>query len=237
MNLDDWLGWLQCVVNGLSAGGFYALLALGYALVFGVLRFVNFAHGDLMMVGTYGVLGLGNLGCSLGLSLLGGMLLSGGSAMLIYKALYRPWSAPLKMPTSSQRFKLLLMAIAVGLLLENLLQALCGSQVRTFPFSGTDALIILFDQRLLVRVFDLEVAAVSLTMALGLNQFIRRSRFGLALRALASEPRAAILVGIPYDRIVPGTFFLGAVLATLGGALQAMITRSVYPTMGIAARV
>ena len=221
--------FLQQSLNGLSLGAIYALIALGYTMVYGVLRFINFAHSDIFMVGAFLGYYLARLvpagtvwggvivmaGAMIGCALLG---------IVIERLAYRPLR---RGPT----LNVLITAIGVSLLLEYSGQLGFGAAPRTFPaifpqrdlhFAGMD----ISSNQLLVIV----VAAVLLV---ALQFIVQRTRIGTAMRALSLNPTAAQLVGINNDVVISFTFGLGSALAAAGGILYAMNYPSIDPLMGV----
>lgn len=222
---------LQQLINGLSLGAIYALIALGYTMVYGVLRFINFAHSDVFMVGA--VIGL-ELGQHLPEGTLWGGLLvlvaaMAGCALLgvvIERLAYRPLRG-------TATLNVLITAIGVSLLLESVLQhpAVFGATPRAFPavfpvknfsFAG-----------LAVSSSQLAVIAVTAALLLALQWTVHRTRLGTAMRAVALNPQAAQLVGVNTGTVISFTFALGSALAGAGGVLYALNYPTVDPLMGV----
>ncbi len=221
------LNLLQSLINGVSVGGLYALIALGYSLVFSILKFVNFAHGDLFMLGAYLVMSLGLLALPLPLALTFGMFGCGLISVFIAKRVYQPLE-------KQDRLTLLISAVAVSLLLENGVQLFYRAEARSFPFAFNDD-IILIGEALVVRHIDILIVSVTAALAICNWVLISKTRIGMAIRAVASNRTAALISGLPVDRIVTTTFFIGAVLATVAGVLQSLTTNQLTPLMGVAA--
>jgi branched-chain amino acid transport system permease protein len=222
----DLLTLLQQLINGLSLGSLYALIAIGYTLVYGILRLINFAHGDLLMVAAYiAVMGVGlfawpwplAFGLAAGLTGLMGVLLERGA--------YRPLRR-------APRISLLISAIAASFLLENLALVIAGGRARPFPvphvFAGSFAWGGLFVPRL-----SLIIPLVTLALLVGLFLIIHRTAVGRAMRAIALDLTTVSLMGIDVNRIITFTFLLGSLLAGAGGLLWAMKYPQVNPFMGI----
>jgi branched-chain amino acid transport system permease protein len=217
---------LQQLINGLSLGGLYALIAIGYTLVYGILRLINFAHGDLLMVAAYvGVMGVGlfawpwplAFGLAAGLTGLLGVLLERGA--------YRPLR-------QAPRISLFISAIGASFFLENLVLVLAGGRPKPFPvpaaFAGTLAWHGLFIPRL-----SLIIPTVTSILLLALFYMVYRTRVGRAMRAIAQDLETTGLMGIDVNRIIAFTFLVGSLLAGAGGLLWAMKYPQVNPFMGI----
>ncbi|MBC7365437.1 MAG: branched-chain amino acid ABC transporter permease [Undibacterium sp.] len=221
--------FLQQLLNGLSLGAIYALIALGYTMVYGVLRFINFAHSDVFMVGSFigyyagkhvpertywgGLLVL--VVAMLGCALLG---------MLIERLCYRRLRG-------SATLNVLITAIGVSLLLEYSGQVFFGATPRTFPdiFPSTNfafgSLVISSNQILVIVVATLLMVALQL--------IVYRTKIGTAMRAVSLNPKAAQLVGVNNDIVISFTFGLGSALAAAGGILYAINYPSIDPLMGV----
>jgi branched-chain amino acid transport system permease protein len=220
---------LQQLINGLSLGAIYALIALGYTMVYGVLRFINFAHSDVFMVGAFVGYYLGprvptaSIGGGL-LVLMGAMVLCGLLGVIIERLAYRPLRG-------RSTLTVLITAIGVSLLLQNLGQRVFGANPKSFP--------VLFPQRnydlgggLVLSSNQVAVFVVTLLLLFALRHIVMKTRIGTAMRALSFNPTAASLVGINNDLVISFTFALGSSLAAAGGILYAMNYPSIDPLMG-----
>ena len=221
--------FLQQLLNGLSLGAIYALIALGYTMVYGVLRFINFAHSDVFMVGAF-------IGYYVGEHLPSGTVLGGlvvlaaamaGCAVLgilIERLVYRPLRGG---PT----LNVLITAIGMSLFLEYTGQLVFGATPRAFPsifpskVISVHGLIISMNQVIVILVATVLMVALELT--------VYRTRIGTAMRAVALNPKAAQLVGINIDVVISFTFGLGSMLAAAGGVLYALNYPSIDPLMGV----
>jgi branched-chain amino acid transport system permease protein len=208
--------FLQQLVNGLSLGAIYALIALGYTMVYGVLRFINFAHSDVFMVGAFAGYYMGRV---VPHETLGGGLLALVAAMLAYR--------PLR---GRSTLTVLITAIGVSLLLQNLGQRIFGPNPRSFPplFPRHDFRI----DGLVVSSAQLAVFGVTIVLLFALRWIVMKTRIGTAMRALSFNPTAASLVGINNDFVISCTFALGSSLAGAGGILYALNYPSIDPLMG-----
>jgi branched-chain amino acid transport system permease protein len=221
--------FLQQLLNGLSLGAIYALIALGYTMVYGVLRFINFAHSDVFMVGAF----IGYYaGRHLPENTLGGGLIVLTAAMIgcallgvtIERLAYRRLRGG---PT----LNVLITAIGVSLLLESSGQVFFGAEPRTFPtvFPARDFAF----GGLVISSNQLVVIAVALLLVVALQFIVFRTKIGTAMRAVALNPKAAQLVGINNDVVISFTFALGSALAGAGGILYALNYPSIDPLMGV----
>jgi branched-chain amino acid transport system permease protein len=222
----DALTLLQQLINGLSLGSLYALIALGYTMVYGILRLINFAHGDLIMVAAYlAVMGVGLFSWPWPLAAGLAVLCTGGVGVILERAAYRPLR-------KAPRISLLISAIAASFLLENLVLVLAGGRPRAFPappwLMGSLALGEVYLPRL-----SLVIPAVTALSIGGLFFLVHRTATGRAMRAIAADPETVSLMGVDVNRIISLTFFLGSLLAGVGGILWALKYPQVNPFLGI----
>ena len=221
--------FLQQLINGLALGSIYALIALGYTMVYGVLRFINFAHSDVFMVGAFIGYYMGKLvpeGTIWGglVVLFVSMLGCAALGITIERLAYRPLRGG---PT----LNVLITAIGVSLLLEYSGQVFFGAAPRTFPaiFPVTN-----FDVGgLIISTNQLAVIVVAALLVLGLQFIVYRTKIGTAMRAVSLNPKAAQLVGVNNDVVISFTFGLGSALAGAGGVLYALNYPSIDPLMGV----
>lgn len=221
--------FLQQLINGLSLGAIYALIALGYTMVYGVLRFINFAHSDVFMLGAFSgyYLGRGMAQSSLltgVLILLASMAVCALLGIIIERVAYRPLRG-------RSTLTVLITAIGVSLLLQNAGQLIFGANPKSFPklfpqknFDLPGQLALSSDQ---VMVF-----AVTVVLLFTLRYIVIHTKIGTAMRAVSFNPTAAALVGINNDRVISFTFGLGSALAAAGGILYALSYPSIDPLMG-----
>jgi branched-chain amino acid transport system permease protein len=221
--------FLQQLLNGLSLGAIYALIALGYTMVYGVLRFINFAHSDVFMVGAFigyfagRIVPEGTLWGGL-VVLLAAMAGCAVLGMLIERLAYRPLRGA---PT----LNVLITAIGVSLLLEYSGQVFFGAAPRTFPAILPSANFALGG--LVLSSNQLVVIVVAVLLMIGLELIVHRTKIGMAMRAVSLNPRAAQLVGVNNDIVISFTFGLGSALAAAGGVLYALNYPSIDPLMGV----
>jgi branched-chain amino acid transport system permease protein len=226
--------FLQQLANGIAWGSIYALIALGYTMVYGILRLINFAHGDVYMVGAFAAYflarwtGAGGANASLGaaiLVLLGAMAFCAILGMLIELFAYRP-------VRRSSRITALITAIGVSLLLENLGIRIFGADPKFFPQLIPPRRVELLPG-VVVTNHQITVVAVSVLLMVGLTLFIQRTKTGKAMRAVAFNRDAASLMGIPVNRIITITFAIGSALAAAAGVLVGLTNPKIEPLMGI----
>lgn len=226
--MDSITIFVQQLINGLSLGSIYALIALGYTMVYGIVMLINFAHGDVLMVGAYtGFYVLNTLGpspLSMGLAFLSAMIVCAVVGVTIERLAYRPLR-------SAPRLNSLITAIAVSLILQNGARVLpfVGPNPRQFPTMPT--VNIAFGQFSISNI-QIIVILVSVILMLILNYIINWTKIGKAMRAVSFDMKAASLMGIPVNKVVAFTFALGSVLAAAGGILFATAYPQIDPTMG-----
>ncbi len=220
---------LQQLLNGISLGAIYALIALGYTMVYGVLRFINFAHADVFMVGAFLAFFLGqnlpaNSIASTILVLLAAMTGCALLGTLIERLAYRPLR-------SAPTLNVLITAIGVSLLLEYSGQLFLGANPRTFPPVYPSAQLTLGG--VILSGNQLLVIGVTAALVLLLQLVIYQTKIGAAMRAVSLNPDAARLVGINVNAVIAFTFALGSALAGAGGVLYAINYPSIDPLMGL----
>ena len=221
---------LQQLINGLALGAIYALIALGYTMVYGVLRFINFAHSDVFMVGAFAGYYLARYipeGSGMGagvLVLAGAMVICALLGVVIEKLAYRPLRG-------RSTLTVLITAIGVSLLLQNLGQRVFGANPKSFPQLFPER-HFQFESGLVISSSQILVFVVTILLLFGLRYVVLRTRMGTAMRALSNNPTAASLMGVSTDRVISFTFALGSALAAAGGILYASNYPSIDPLMG-----
>ena len=223
---------LQQLINGLSLGAIYALIALGYTMVYGVLRLINFAHGDVYMLGAFAGYYLANaLDLDASPSILGAIVVTLGAmaicaviGVLIERFAYRP-------VRHHPRLTSLITAIGVSLLLEYGGQVVFGANPRFFPQMIRAEVysvggVQITNQSLLIIV-------VAIVVMLGLQFIVQRTRIGKAMRATSFNLSVAKLMGINTDYVIAFTFALGSALAAVGGVMVALAIPRIDPLMGL----
>lgn len=216
---------VQNLVDGLGRGGIYALLALGLAVVFGVLHLLNFAHGEQITVAGYTVYGLSTLGADWWLLAPAAVLAAALTGVATEKVAFR-WVR------GASPFTLLLTSFGVSIVIQALFRSLIGAKARKFsrPDWVFDTVEI---GGVNLEVYDLVVLAITAITLLALLWLMRRTLFGLALRASAEDFDAARLMGVKADRIISGAFALAGALAGVAAVLVLLRRGEADPEMGL----
>ena len=220
--------FLQQLINGLSLGSIYALIALGYTMVYGIVKLINFAHGDVMMLGAYaGYFVLRAMGANaLGMTcaFLAAMIFCGLFSIVIERFAYRPLR-------NAPRLNSLITAIAVELILQNVMRVLpfVGPNPRQFP---TMPLLNYSLGPVSISNLQLIVIILSAVLMVCLNILVNYTKTGKAMRAVSYDMGAASLMGISVNKTIAITFVIGSVLAGAGGVLYATAYPQIDPMMG-----
>lgn len=231
--------FLQHLINGVAAGTIYALVALGYTMVYGVLKLINFAHGDVMMVGVYfGYATAVQLGRGAQSSFLGVMLIflvSMGLCALLGFLIERFAYRPLR---EKPRLTALITAIGISFALSYGFQLdigfLPGAAPKAFPeIIRPTEWVVFGDHDVVIWNWQVISFAIAVSLMVGLQYLVFQTRFGRAMRAVSFDHRVAGLMGIPTNRIIAGTFMLGSALAAGAGLLYAIKDTAVQPLMGL----
>ncbi|CAH0348761.1 branched-chain amino acid ABC transporter permease [Aquabacterium sp. CECT 9606] len=223
--------FIQQLINGLVLGSMYALVALGYTMVYGIINLINFAHGEVLMVGALVswtvVTSLESLGWPgwvlLLLALLAAMVVCALLNFVIEKLAYRPLR-------NAPRLAPLITAMGMSLLLQTLAMIIWKPDYKPFPILlPDDPIEVMGATTNLVQILIIAVTAMTLA---GLMALIHGTRLGRAMRATSENPRVAQLMGVRPDRVISATFVIGAMLAALAGVMWAANYGSVQHTMG-----
>jgi branched-chain amino acid transport system permease protein len=211
-------GLIQQLINGLIMGSFYALVALGYSMVYGIIKLLNFAHGDIYMVGAFSCLTIfGVLSAFIPgwggviLSILGAMCLAAILGFLSQRFAYRPL-------LGAPRLSLLITAIGVSLILSNSVMTLTNARASFFS-SGIDSSAGFMFGNIRITYVQIIVIAVSALLMFILNLFISRTMTGKAMRAIALDKDTCKLMGVNVNKIIAVTFMIGSALAAVAGGL------------------
>lgn len=215
--------FLQQVVNGLASGSIYALIAVGYSMVYGVLELINFAHGDIFMLATFVTLGLMLAGVPWPLAMLGGILAGAIVAVIVERLAYRPLR-------DADRIAPTITAVGAALIIQNVAILVWGPQTRPFPLPFGAGLIEVGG--VIVTVLQLVIIGLAAACALGLYALVQLTPWGRAMRAIRDDPTTAELIGVPVNVIVPAVYAVGGALGVVGGILFAAYYNAVYVGMG-----
>ena len=228
--------FLQHLLNALQWGSFYALIALGYTMVYGVLLLINFAHGDIFMVGAYAgffiaafLLGLGTgipAWIILAVTIVGSMALTAGVGVTIERVAYRPLRE-----RGAHRLYLVITALMIGLFLEYLNLSTLGAADRGFPELIPTKIYSVGDVSF--TNVKLIVIGLSIVVMVGLELFLRRTKWGMAMRAISYDKIAVPLMGVPVNAIITVTFIIGSSLAALAGIMYGSAYHVISFDMGI----
>jgi branched-chain amino acid transport system permease protein len=239
----NWDVFVQQLVNGLTLGSVYALIALGYSMVYGILKLLNFAHGEVYMMGAfigYGVLTVSGgpidpmfpLWLLLSFMFVAAMLGSGLLGVVIERFAYRPLR-------EAPRIAPLISALGVSFFLQNTALLLFSADFRTYSTASLgDGALFLHGINwgpLHISLIRIIVIVTTAALMVGLALFVSRTRVGKAMRATAYDREAAAMMGIDVDRVIVITFFIGSALAGAAGVMVGLVFQRVYHFMGFIA--
>lgn len=216
--------FIQQLINGLSVGSIYALIALGYTLVYGIIKLINFAHGDIMMMGAYfAFIAVTSFGFPFWAALLFSMIMAAILGVLIERIAYKPLR-------NAPRISVLITAIGMSLFLQNLALVIFGAAPKVMP--------ALIDKRP-INIAGIQISSVTLvTLSLSiicmisLDLFIKNTKSGKAMRAVSQDKEASVIMGININRTISLTFAIGSALGALGGVLYGVAYTQIFPTLG-----
>lgn len=222
----------QIIWNGLFVGSFYALVALGYSMVYGIIKLLNFAHGDLYMLGSFiafvviggftGLMGIGSIPILL-LVLLISMLATGGIGVLIERVAYRPLR-------NSPRLSALITAVGVSFTIEYAVRQIFGAEPKVFPLQLSGQPMQVLGAR--ITMPQLILMAVAAVLMVLLQRYVMHSREGRAMRAIALDQNASLLMGVNVNKVISRTFFIGSALAGAAGVMAAAYYGTIDFLMG-----
>ncbi|NCD10353.1 MAG: branched-chain amino acid ABC transporter permease [Negativicutes bacterium] len=217
--------FLQQLINGVSLGSIYALIALGYTMIYGIIKLINFAHGDIYMVGAYfGFVATSMLGLSFLPALIFSMVAAAIVGIIIERVAYRPMR-------NAPRIAILITAIGVSFFLEYGMILIATPQPRTFPAVFEASVYNIGG--LIVNSQQIVILISALVLMAGLTYIVNKTKVGKAMRAVSFDTDAARLMGIDIDRIISMTFALGSALAAAAGVLVGIYYNSIDPLMGM----
>ncbi len=218
--------FLQHLANAVSLGSLYALLAIGYTMVYGILRLINFAHGDIFMLGTYfAFYAMTSFMLPWWAAFLIAIVLTGAFGMLLERSAYRPLR-------DSPRISVMISAIGASFLIENLAIVIFGGRPKAFPIPDLFGKIVSIAGISLARI-SLIIPVVTLIALFILNYVVNKTKIGMAMRAVSKDYEAARLMGINVNNIISFTFGAGSVLAAIGGVMWGLKYPQLIPLMGL----
>lgn len=218
---------IQQLINGVSLGSIYALIALGYTMVYGIINLINFAHGEIYMIGAYvGYALITFFGFSFFPALITSMLACGILGIVIERVAYKPIR-------KSTRISALITAISVSLFLQYGMMYFVKPETRTFPAVLASKRINIFNTGAVLDVRNLYIIFITISLMLILQFIIYRTKVGKAMRAVSLDSDAAQLMGINVDKTISYTFAIGSALAGAAGVLVGTYYNSINPLMGV----
>ncbi len=218
--------FLQQLTNGISLGSLYGLVAIGYTMVYGILRLINFAHGDLLMVASYtAIYGIAMFTLPWYISFPLAIIVTGFVGIMLDKAAYKPLR-------DAPRISLLISAIGASFLLENLALVVIGGVPKAFPRPEIFAKVVSI-HGVRIQVLTIYTPIITILLLFGLLFIVYRTKAGKAMRAASMDFETTRLMGIDLDRIIAFTFLLGSTMAGAGGIMWALKYPQVNPFMGV----
>ncbi|MBR0575433.1 branched-chain amino acid ABC transporter permease [Proteiniclasticum sp. BAD-10] len=217
---------VQQMINGVSLGSIYALIALGYTMVYGIINLINFAHGDVLMVGAYiGFALTGIFGFSFLPALVISMVACGLLGVVIEKVAYKPLRG-------GSRISALITAIAVSLFLQYGMMYFVGPESRTYKDVLPATQLKVFNTGAVIDIKSLYIIGITVLLMVLLMYITNRTKVGKSMRALSQDKDAAELMGINVNKTISYTFFLGSALAGAAGVLIGIYYSTINPLMG-----
>lgn len=218
--------WLQQLVNGVSLGSIYALIALGYTMVYGIIKLINFAHGDVFMIGAFvGFYAISSWGLGFFPALIIAMIICAILGVVIERLAY-------KRLRNATRIAALITAIGVSLLIENLVIYFRGPQLESYPKD------LIANEKINIFGADISsqsllILAVSISLMVILQFVVHKTKIGKAMRAVSHDAEAAKLMGINVDNTISATFAIGSALAGAAGVIFGLYYTKIDPLMGV----
>ena len=220
------MSFLSYLINGISLGSIYAIIALGYTMVYGIARMLNFAHGDIIMVGGFAIF---TIVSTMGLPPLLGILVAVAVCTVLGVTIERVAYRPLRGASS---LAVLITAIGVSYLLQNVALLIFGSNARQFTSVVTLPNLKLADGALTISSVTIVTIVSCILIMIGLTSFINKTKMGQAMLAVSEDNGAATLMGIDVNRTIAITFAIGSALAAVAGALLCSTYPSLTPYTG-----
>ncbi len=217
--------WIQQILNGLTIGSIYALVALGYSMIYGIIKLINFAHGEMFMLGAYmSYVAMVKLSMPFWFALVFSMIVCGFIGFVIERVAYRPLR-------NSTRISALITAIGISMLLQNLVSRYFGADIIAVPRVQLMPSITLGS--IVISGNQIVIFSVTIILLVALQYIVYHTNMGRAMRAVSTDADAASLMGINVNKTITFTFVLGCILAAAAGSLVANYYNSITPLMGV----
>lgn len=218
--------FLSYLINGISLGSVYAIIALGYTMVYGIAKMLNFAHGDVIMIGAYiSFCATQYLGLPAAVSVLMAMAVCTALGVVIEGLAYKPLR-------QAPSLAVLITAIGVSYFLQNIALLIWGTNPKSFPSVVRFGSLSLMDGRLLISSETIVTILANIVIMIALTQFTGRTKIGKAMRAVSEDKGAAELMGINVNATISMTFAIGSALAAIAGVLLCSAYPTLQPTTG-----
>lgn len=216
--------FMEQLSNGLALGSIYALTAIGFTMVYGIIRLINFAHGDIYMMGAYfSLIAITKLNMPIFFAFLFGMAIASVLGFAVSRLAYKP-------VFNSPKINLFLCAIGTSIFLENFSMLIFGPETQSFPEVIANKSYSFLGLK--VNTLQLIIFITAIVLMVSLTYIVQKTKLGRAMRCTSQDMDAARLMGINTDRIVYFTFVIGSALGSAAGILVGMYYRAVYPMMG-----
>lgn len=218
--------FFQHLANGISLGSLYALVAIGYTMVYGILRLINFAHGDIFMMAVYfAFFGIVTFGLPWYLTFIIAIILTGILGIGVEAAAYRPIR-------EAPRISILISAIGASYLLENLAIVIFGGRPKTFPQVELFTNVVSIGN-VHIQMLTFMIPVVTVILLFALMYLINNTKSGMAMRAVSKDVETAGIMGVDVNRTISFTFGIGSMLAAVGGIMWGLKFPSILPLMGV----
>lgn len=222
--------FIEQTINGLQTGSIYALIALGYTMVYGISKLINFAHGDILMIGAYTTFFMVQRGFKVSISLIISIIICSILGVLIERLAYRPLR-------NAPRMNILITAIGISFILESLALIIAGAEPKVISTKEIDFFLSSKEKINILGInisnLSLFIILITLLVMIVLNLYIKYTRIGKATRAVSQDSDAAKLMGINTNLTIAITFAIGSGLGALGGVMYSLMYPRVDPYMGL----
>ena len=220
------MGFVTNLINGISLGSVYAIIALGYTMVYGIAKMLNFAHGDVIMVGSYVCfIAMGNLGLPPVVAILAAVVVCTCLGIVVERLAYKPLR-------EAPSLAVLITAIGVSYLLQNAALLIWGADPKAFKSVVGLPSLVLFDGQLVISSVTIATVVVAILVMVGLTLFTSKTKMGKAMRACSEDKGAAQLMGINVNTTISMVFAIGSGLAAIAGVLLCSAYPTLMPTTG-----